>query len=230
MSTTPGDSANEWFIQIEGKTYGPVDSKKLKSLAASGKITPDTPIRRGTNGKWSTCRQVSGLFKSIENVIIEQPASIVPSQSLVTTPPPSETPQKHCPYCGELISVLAVKCKHCGEFLDATLRSQRELAAAPKTVVAIPPSPAPARSESPVAMHLFQTTTVVMPKHAKWHGGTAAVLSFFIPGLGQMYKGQVFNGALWLVVVVCGYAMFIIPGICLHLMCIAGAAMGDPYK
>jgi TM2 domain-containing membrane protein YozV len=28
--------------------------------------------------------------------------------------------------------------------------------------------------------------------------GTAAVLSFFVPGLGQIYKGQIRNGIFWL--------------------------------
>jgi hypothetical protein len=45
-----------------------------------------------------------------------------------------------------------------------------------------------------------------------------------------MYKGQVFNGLVWLVVVVIGYVVFVIPGLVLHLFCIIGAASGDPYK
>jgi len=27
-----------------------------------------------------------------------------------------------CPYCAEVIAAAAKKCKHCGEFLDETLR------------------------------------------------------------------------------------------------------------
>ena len=69
--------------------------------------------------------------------------------------------------------------------------------------------------------------TVVMPK---WSKGVAAVLSFIIPGAGQMYKGPILNGLLWLLFVVIGYALFIVPGVILHVCCIAGAAAGDPYK
>jgi len=51
-----------------------------------------------------------------------------------------------------------------------------------------------------------------------------------IPGGGQIYKGQVLSGLVWLVVVVVGYALLVIPGLFLHLCCILGAAMGDPTK
>lgn len=65
---------------------------------------------------------------------------------------------------------------------------------------------------------------------AKWSPGIAALLSFIIPGAGQLYKGQVLNGVLWFVFVIIGYACFIIPGLVLHLICIFGAASGDPRK
>lgn len=64
----------------------------------------------------------------------------------------------------------------------------------------------------------------------KWNGGIAALLSFLIPGAGQMYKGQVANGLVWFVFVVIGYFALIVPGLILHLFCIIGAASGDPTK
>lgn len=64
----------------------------------------------------------------------------------------------------------------------------------------------------------------------RWNAGVAMLLSFLIPGLGQMYKGQVINGLAWLVAVIVGYVFFIIPGLILHLCCIVGAGMGDPYE
>ena len=64
----------------------------------------------------------------------------------------------------------------------------------------------------------------------KWSPGVAAVLSLVIPGAGQMYKGQILNGLVWLFFVVVGYALLIVPGIILHLCCIIGASMGDPTK
>lgn len=68
----------------------------------------------------------------------------------------------------------------------------------------------------------------VTPQQA-WSPGVAAVLSFVIPGLGQIYKGQIANGLVWLVVVVIGYLLFIFPGLILHILCIVGAASGNPY-
>jgi TM2 domain-containing membrane protein YozV len=43
-------------------------------------------------------------------------------------------------------------------------------------------------------------------------------LSLVIPGAGQIYKGQIINGLVWLLFVVGGYIFFIIPGLV------------DPYK
>ncbi len=64
----------------------------------------------------------------------------------------------------------------------------------------------------------------------KWSPGVAAVLSFLLPGLGQMYKGQIFNGMGWCVVTILGYAFFVIPGLVLHVCCVFSAAAGDPYE
>ena len=61
-----------------------------------------------------------------------------------------------------------------------------------------------------------------------WRPGVAALLSFLIPGTGQIYKGQVLGGLAWLVSVAVGYAMFIFPGLVLHLLCILFAASGSP--
>jgi TM2 domain-containing membrane protein YozV len=69
---------------------------------------------------------------------------------------------------------------------------------------------------------------IVRPK--KWSPGLAALFSLIIPGAGQMYRGKVGTGLLWLVFVIMGYVFFIVPGIILHLVCIFSAAAGDPTK
>ncbi len=64
----------------------------------------------------------------------------------------------------------------------------------------------------------------------KWSPGVAAVLSLVILGAGQMYKGQVTRGLIWLVIVLIGYAAFVVPGLASHFVCILGAASGNPMK
>ena len=71
---------------------------------------------------------------------------------------------------------------------------------------------------------------VQAPQQRLWSPGVAAVLSFLIPGLGQMYKGRIIRGLLWLLIVLAGYAAFVIPGLVLHFVCILMAASGDPMK
>jgi TM2 domain-containing membrane protein YozV len=51
----------------------------------------------------------------------------------------------------------------------------------------------------------------------------AAVLSLLVPGAGQLYTGNVATAILWFVLVGAGYTL-ILPGLFLHLFCIATAA------
>jgi len=41
----------------------------------------------------------------------------------------------------------------------------------------------------------------------------AGVLSFLLPGLGQIYAGSIWRGIAWFVAVSIGYFVFVIPGI-----------------
>lgn len=59
--------------------------------------------------------------------------------------------------------------------------------------------------------------------------GIAAVLSFFIPGLGQLYQGKLLIGILWFFCTGAGYFLLIVPGLVLHLSCIA-CALSTPNK
>jgi TM2 domain-containing membrane protein YozV len=51
----------------------------------------------------------------------------------------------------------------------------------------------------------------------------AAGLSLLIPGAGQLYAGSVLSAILWFLLVSAGYTL-VLPGLILHLFCIAAAA------
>ena len=68
------------------------------------------------------------------------------------------------------------------------------------------------------------------PPARLWSPGFAALLSFFLPGLGQLYKGQIINGVVWFFAVMFGYAALILPGLILHFFCVLGALSGNPWS
>jgi hypothetical protein len=74
-----------------------------------------------------------------------------------------------------------------------------------------------------------QVVVINHPPVQRWSPGLAAVLSFFVPGLGQLYKGQIINGIVWFFLVGMGYLALILPGMVLHFFCVLGALSGNPW-
>lgn len=72
-------------------------------------------------------------------------------------------------------------------------------------------------------------TVISHPPVRRWSPAVAAVLSSLVPGLGQLYKGQVLNGLVWFFLVGFGYLALVLPGLVLHFFCIVGAASGNPW-
>jgi len=59
--------------------------------------------------------------------------------------------------------------------------------------------------------------------------GIAAVLSFFVPGLGQLYAGRLLAGALWFIATGFAYWAVLLPGFVLHAICIWSAYQSARY-
>lgn len=53
--------------------------------------------------------------------------------------------------------------------------------------------------------------------------GIPAILSLFIPGLGQLVKGKIGRGILIFFATIIGYAFFVIPGLIIHIWQIVDA-------
>ena len=56
------------------------------------------------------------------------------------------------------------------------------------------------------------------------------LLSVLIPGGGQLYKGDVISGILWLLFTSFFYGLFLPAGFILHMGSVVVAAMGDPTR
>jgi len=97
-----GRSMADWYVRHDGKIYGPMQAEKLRHLANAGKITPETDVRLGMDGKWAKARNVKGLFSQVVTVPkppkppTPPPIVVDPVQTQIITPPRLE--RGHAPH------------------------------------------------------------------------------------------------------------------------------------
>jgi membrane protein YdbS with pleckstrin-like domain len=91
-----------WFLQQNGKTYGPLSSEKLKAYSAAGKLSADGRVANSKEGPWHPVTKIKGLATAMPSgkpkgqsakpaappVLKSAPPAIVQAeQSAVATPP-----------------------------------------------------------------------------------------------------------------------------------------------
>lgn len=65
--------------------------------------------------------------------------------------------------------------------------------------------------------------SMLEPRHTP-NAAAAAVLSMIVPGAGQLYAGRPLSAIGWFMLVTMGYLLLIVPGVLLHILCVAAAA------
>lgn len=118
--------------------------------------------------------------------IASQDASVTPSHD-----------SKACPFCGETILAVARKCKHCGEYLDPTLREQNT------HQVQVPPK----RNEYAIT-DINESSSVF---HSVPTGNEekkiliALLLLIFLPPISAFYADNIRRGVWFLCAIPLGY-------------------------
>jgi GYF domain 2 len=56
--------AEEWFVRVEGKDYGPADLEMLRDWRREGRVLPANPVRQSEGAVWITAAEIPGLFEA----------------------------------------------------------------------------------------------------------------------------------------------------------------------
>lgn len=133
-----------------------------------------------------------------------------------------------CRDCSTELPASAAACTQCGWVKPGTTAPRGSIyhCTGCNSVLEIPPAFAGAQIFCKRCGALRGFVSPEQPR-TTFHPAIAAVLSLLIPGAGQMYRGHVRNGLIWLVAIVIGYITSVFSGLFLHLLCVVSAASRD---
>lgn len=57
-----GAGANQWWVQVRGKAYGPYTMQQLAAFSAEGRVRPASLVSTSPDGGWIEARRVLGLM------------------------------------------------------------------------------------------------------------------------------------------------------------------------
>ena len=63
--------ADEWFVRVQGKEYGPVDVDTLREWKQEGRLIADNELRDASNGEWIKASAVAEIFG--DTVVVAKP-------------------------------------------------------------------------------------------------------------------------------------------------------------
>ncbi len=158
----------------------------------------------------------------------------------MTSDPGQNSPEhKNCHFCAEEILLAAKKCKHCGEFIsDDSVQKPKGDIDRRETLRQFGVSDSGIESLGLNSSNVDPTSGITYTPTGQTPNGSTAqpggiapssnglagLMSFFIPGAGQLYKGKAGQGVLWFLFTLLGYSCFIVPGLFIHLFCVINAA------
>jgi TM2 domain-containing membrane protein YozV len=214
-----------WYV-IEKTTFkesnvGPISEPQLKQMASEGRVNRETKIssQSRTKGKWID----AGSIGAIEKIIASKEAAAVALKKEKTRVK-TEKKQKRAQKKANLQNAKQQR------------RQQQDLANSTfATITTDNRAFCPfCKNEVNFGALKCQTCHSILNRELhlqsmpdKWSRGIAILLSLLIPGAGHLYKGDIFSGLLFFILIPIGYLLFIIPGAILHFISIVTAGLGN---
>jgi len=197
----------DWYAHLNNENKGPVTKDQLAQWIASGALTQETLVWQEGREDWEPANiAVPELFSAspAPDPDFATAQQLAPAQSME----PSQAGTKPCPFCAQMISSVAIKCQHCQSMLNNFCSNCGTQCGANQAVCLNCGTAIGNLSNEPV---VIAQPTVVNPTggvannfvHGNYNKTTAAILAFFLGGLGahKFYHGSFGWGIIYIVFV-----------------------------